>query len=162
MALGTANVPRKTSHFVTSAEFEKFQETYQSTYESAKAAGYEGTEEEFWAAFNKLIVNGGNSGNGGDGVSVEVITRTVSLTTEWAEQEDGTFAQTVSVDGVTGDPEQPIWVDCSLTREDIEADIAVLEAWKCINTVEPGEGSLTFYCYGDTPTVAIPTNVVVM
>lgn len=156
MGFGSANVPRKkvdTSGFVTSKDFESFKKTYASTYESAKAAGYTGTEEEFYTALNDLIINGS---------SVDVSTQTVTLTPEWTEQEDGSFAQTVAVEAVTGADEQPIWVDCSLSREDIEADIAVLEAWSCINTVESAEGSLTFFCYGNTPTVAIPVNVVVM
>jgi len=170
MAFGSANVQRKkvdtsgfvtkkeleNSGFVTSTEFDAFQQTYQSTYESAKAAGYTGTEADFYLSLNDLIINGGSEG------SIEVNTQTVTLTTEWTKQADGTHAQTVVVEGVTGDSAQPIWVDCALTREDIDADIAVLEAWDCINTVEPAEGSLVFYCYGNTPAVSIPVNVVVM
>jgi len=156
MAFGSVNAPRKkvdTSHFVTAEAFETFQATYQSTYESAKAAGYSGTEEEFYAALSEIVNNGS---------TVDVNTQTVTLTTQWIEQADGTYAQTVPMASVTGVAEQPIWVDCSLSREDIEADIAVLEAWSCINTVEPAGGSLTFFCYGETPSVAIPVNVVVM
>lgn len=87
---------------------------------------------------------------------------TATLTTTWTEQSDGTFAQSVSVDEVTADDKQAITVDCDLDGTDIDADIAVLEAWGCVNRCDQGDGKLTFVCYGDKPTVAIPLNVVVM
>lgn len=147
MGIGSVNAPRK------------------STYQSAKAAGYKGTEEEFWADLNNSVSNGGGGsgeGGGSSGGTIDVAVQTTTLTTGWTVQDDGTYAQTVNVEGVTGAADQAIWVDCHLTREDIDADIAILEAWGCINNVEPAEGSLTFYCYGDVPTVAIPVNVVVI
>lgn len=84
----------------------------------------------------------------------------VTLTTNWREQSNGTFAQTITVPGVTADNE--VVVDCNLSGTDIDADIAVLEAWGCVNRASQATNSLTFYCYGDTPTVTIPLNVVVM
>lgn len=92
--------------------------------------------------------------------SPESVTKT--LTTSWTEQSDGTFAQTISVDGVTGEDSQPIVVDIDLDGTDIDADVAVMEAWGCVNRCDPGSGTLKFVCYGNTPTVAIPLNVVVM
>lgn len=142
--------------FATTEEFEEFQKMYQSTYEAIKEAGYTGTETQFYAALKDLIENGGS------GDTIDVNTQTVTLSTRWTEQSDGSHAQTINVTGVTGASDQAIWVDCSLSRNDIEADIAVLEAWSCINTVKPSSGKLTFYCYGDVPSVAIPTNVVVI
>lgn len=123
-----------------------------SAYDLAKEAGYEGTEEDLAEALASM---------GTESASSALKKQTITLSTDWTEQEDGTFAQTVAVEGVTGDAAQPIWADCDLTREDLDADVAVLEAWGCIQTAEPGEGTMTFYCYGDVPSVSIPVKVVV-
>ena len=85
---------------------------------------------------------------------------TAVLSTNWTEQADGTFAQSVTVMGV--ETESEVVVDCNLTGSDIDADIAVMEAWGCVNRAKQATNSLTFYCYADKPTVAIPINVVVM
>lgn len=82
-----------------------------------------------------------------------------TLSTSWMEQADGTYAQTVTVAGVTADNQ--IIVDVDLSGADIDADIAVLEAWGMVNRAKQAANALTFYCYGDVPTVAIPLNVVV-
>lgn len=94
-----------------------------------------------------------DQGGGATGASVSL------SASGWAEQSDGTYAQTVSVADVTADNQ--IIVDCALSGSDVDADIAVLEAWGCVNRCSQAAGSLTFYCYGDVPTVAIPLNVVV-
>ena len=78
----------------------------------------------------------------------------------WTKQSDGTYAQTITVDTVTTESE--VVVDCNLTGTDIDADIEVMEAWGCVNRAAQATNSLTFYCYADKPTVAIPINVVVM
>lgn len=85
---------------------------------------------------------------------------TAVLSTNWTEQADGSYAQSITVEGVASDSE--VVVDCNLTGTDIDADIEVMEAWGCVNRAKQATNSLTFYCYGDTPTVAIPLNVVVM
>lgn len=86
--------------------------------------------------------------------------QSATLTTTWSEQSDGSYAQTVSVTGVTDS--NNVVVDCALTGSDIDADIAVLEGWGCVNRATQDWDSMTFYCYGDVPTVSIPLNVVVM
>lgn len=93
------------------------------------------------------------------GSGVEGVPKSLSPTI-WVEQSDVTFTQTISVDLVTTESE--VVVDCNLTGTDIDADIAVLEAWGCVNRCYQGDKTLTFVCYGDTPTVAIPINLVVM
>lgn len=85
--------------------------------------------------------------------------KTTTLSTSWTEQADGSYAQTVTVSGVTASNQ--IIVDVALSGTDIEADIAVLEAWGMVNRADQAANALTFYCYGDVPTVAIPLNVVV-
>ena len=88
-----------------------------------------------------------------DGVSV-------TLTTNWSEQSNGAFAQTITVAGVTEDNE--VVVDCKLSGTNIDGDIKIMEAWGCVNYATQATNSLTFYCYGDVPTTSIPLNVVVM
>ena len=154
-----------------------------SAYDLAKEGGYTGTEADFKEAMKNFGENFvGATGSdvflyiGPDGSVVPKTAEEVgamlnvsagesvskTLTTSWTEQSDGTFAQTISVDGVTGEDSQPIVVDIDLDGTDIDADIAVMEAWGCVNRCDPGSGTLKFVCYGDTPTVAIPLNVVVM
>ena len=82
------------------------------------------------------------------------------LSTSWTEQADGSFAQSITVAGV--DSESEVVVDCNLTGTDIDADIEVMTAWGCVNRAKQATNSLTFYCYGEIPTVAIPLNLVVM
>jgi len=85
---------------------------------------------------------------------------TVTLSSNWTEQSDGSFANSVTVVGVTNDSE--VVVDCNLTGTDIDADIEVMTAWACVNRATQSANTLTFYCYGDTPTISFPINVVVM
>jgi len=95
-----------------------------------------------------------NAGGGATG-----ITATLSAS-GWTEQSDGSYAQTVSVAGVTEDNQ--VVVDVALSGSDMDADIEVLKAWGYVNRASQAVDSLTFYCYGDVPTVSIPLNVVVM
>lgn len=86
---------------------------------------------------------------------------TVTLSANnWAAQADGSYAQTVSVSGVTSTNQ--VVVDCALTGSDIASDIAVLKDWGYVNRASQASGSLTFYCYGEKPTISLPLNVVVM
>lgn len=85
---------------------------------------------------------------------------TVALPSTWTEQVDGSFATSVTVVGVTSDCQ--VVVDCNLTGTDIDADIEVMTAWGCVNRASQSTNTLTFYCYGETPTISIPINVVVM
>ena len=99
----------------------------------------------------------------GDGTWGEAGTnsqRVILYANNWTTQSDGTYAQSVSVTGVTTDNQ--VVVDCALDGTDIDADIAVLKDWGYVNRASQASGSLTFYCYGEKPTVSIPLNVVVM
>lgn len=93
------------------------------------------------------------------GSGVEGVTKSLSPSI-WVEQSDGSFTQTITVDLVSTDSE--VVVDCNLTGTDIDADIEVMEAWGCVNRAYEGDKTITFVCYGDVPTVAIPLNLVVM
>lgn len=103
-----------------------------------------------------------------EGISVEEALQNVGCdgvsatlsASSWAEQSNGCFSQTVNVSGVTASNQ--VVVDCALSGSDIDADIAMLDGWGCVNRASQASGSLTFYCYRDKPTVNILINVVVM
>lgn len=90
--------------------------------------------------------------------TVDGLQATLSL--GWSERSDGAFELGLTVDGVT--PDSNVIVDCNLTLSDIDADIAVMEAWSCVNNAKVFDGFLVFYCYGEKPTISIPLNLVVM
>lgn len=91
---------------------------------------------------------------------------TYTLTTSgWSDNGDGRYKQTISVPGVTTDPEQVIVVDPALTGADLDADAATLGAWgpddgsgPSSQNVAQGSGTLTFYCT-TVPEVNIPVYV---
>lgn len=85
----------------------------------------------------------------------------------WAQDSDGLYAQTVTVAGVTTDPEQVIVVDVQQTGTDTEADTEALAAWAGEEGSGPaswyvtqGSGTLTFHAK-EAPTVNIPLNIAV-
>lgn len=86
-------------------------------------------------------------------------TQIVTLTTAGWAKNGNRYQQQVSVSGVTADT-PVVLVDCALTGTDLDADAAVLEAWKgpSANNVTQGAGTLTFYSYA-VPAVNIPVNV---
>ena len=102
----------------------------------------------------------------GDGTWSEVTsTKGVSATlvaSEWEAslEYDGALINTISVSGVT--TSNQVIVDCALTSSDKDANIAILQGWGCVNDCKQSSGTLSFYCYGDIPTVNIPLSVVVM
>lgn len=117
-------------------------------YDNAKSAGQINADEFY------MITD-----EGGGGTNVVGVTATLSAS-GWTEQSDGSYAQTVSVAGVTADNQ--VIVDVALSGSDMDADIETLKAWGCVNRASQAVDNLTFYCYGDTPTVSISLNVVVM
>lgn len=91
--------------------------------------------------------------------------QTVTLTiADWVDNDDGRYAQNVSVPGVTSTT-PIVLVDVALTGADLEADAAALAAWcpedgsgPSSQNVVQGNGTLTFFCTS-IPSVAIPINV---
>lgn len=86
--------------------------------------------------------------------------QTVTLTVDgWVQGEDGRYAQTVAVEGVTTDTEV-ILVDVELDTDDTDARAEYLAAWAgpSANEVDQGDGTLTFYA-AEVPTVNLPVNV---
>lgn len=158
----TPNVVRFYKSYINSALPIERGGTNATTAEKArKNLGATATVELTQAEYDALGVYDENTlyvitdGEGEVATSAEEVQ--VTLPTSWS---NGKI--TVNVEGVTGDPNQPIIVDMNLTGTDKDADIAVMEAWGCVNRAYPGVGTITFECYGDTPTIAIPLNVVVM
>jgi len=85
----------------------------------------------------------------------------------WTQDSDGLYAQTITVAGVTADPEQVIVVDVQQTGTDTAADTEALAAWAGEEGSGPaswyvgqGSGTLTLHAK-EAPTVNIPLNIAV-
>lgn len=68
------------------------------------------------------------------------------------------YTQTISVSGITADSK--VVIDVNLTGQTTSAAAAIIEGWGLVNDVQTGAGTLTAYCYGDKPTVALPVNII--
>ena len=90
----------------------------------------------------------------------EVAKYNATLTTTYAEDSNGYQAQTINISGVL-ETDEPI-LNCVTSGTDKDADIAVLQAFSLINRATTGAGTLTVQCFGDAPTVAIPSTLLVV
>lgn len=68
------------------------------------------------------------------------------------------YTQTINVSGITADSK--VVIDVNLTGQTTSAATAIIEGWGLVNDVQTGTGTLTAYCYGDKPTVALPVNII--
>lgn len=96
--------------------------------------------------------------------SLTTVTAVLS-SSAWAQDSDGLYAQTVSVTGVTTDPNQVIVADVQQTGADLDADNEALAGWAgedgkgpSTQYVTQGNGTLTFHAI-EAPTVNIPLNL---
>lgn len=114
----------------------------------------------------------------GEAIATDPIPAATSTTvtlypTGWQEDETQKplYSQTVTVDGITTDPNQVIIVDVNLFSDDstdLNGKAQILEAWRgSVDGTGPasqdcvqGENSLTFYCI-IPPTNAIPLNIAI-
>lgn len=69
------------------------------------------------------------------------------------------YIQTVNITGITADI-SPI-VDIILP-DDINAAIAIIEAWNLVGRIKTNDGNITVICYNDRPTVDIPIQIKVV
>lgn len=71
------------------------------------------------------------------------------------------YVQTITVEGITSAD----WPIADVSFENVTSSddgISLTEAWAMVNRIETGEGTLTAYCYEDTPTVDIPVIIKVV
>lgn len=68
------------------------------------------------------------------------------------------YTQTINVSGITADSK--VVIDVNLTGQTTSAATAIIEGWGLVNDVQTGADTLTAYCYGDKPTVALPVNII--
>ena len=68
------------------------------------------------------------------------------------------YTQTINVSGITADSK--VVIDVNLAGQTTSAATAIIEGWGLVNDVQTGAGTLTAYCYGDKPTVALPVNII--
>lgn len=79
----------------------------------------------------------------------------------WTQQENGSYAQTVSITGKGLTVNSNVIADCALSMSDLDADVEVLTAWGYVNNATLATDSITFYCYAATPDINIPVSVVI-
>lgn len=82
---------------------------------------------------------------------------TATLTTSWGTT--APFSQTVVVTGIKADTKPIIGVDLSDT---VATALAQQEAWNMVSKAVTGANSVTFKCYEEKPTVAIPIQIKVV
>ena len=116
-----------------------------SAYESAVAAGYTGTAEEFAARM---------------AASPTTITFTATIGTTWTGT-SAPYTQNLTVPMVKGytvlEADNPI-IDVVLPGDPVAAN-AILEAWGNVSRIGTVDGGLVITCNGQAPTVAIPIQI---
>lgn len=89
--------------------------------------------------------------------SQSVVSTTATLTANgWSSSTPHT--QTISVDGIT--TSSKVVIDVNLSGQSSDNVSSILEDWSNVNDIQTGSGTLVAYCYGDTPTVNLPINII--
>jgi len=108
----------------------------------------------------KYLTTNGTSASWGTITGLQGVSDTLS-SSGWTQQSSGVYSQSLSITGKGLTAASNVIVDCALSMSDIDADVEVLTAWGCVNNAIAGNNTLTFYCYDEQPTVAIPISVVI-
>lgn len=89
--------------------------------------------------------------------SQSVVSTTATLTANgWSSSTPHT--QTISMDGITTNSK--VVIDVNLSGQSSDNVSSILEDWSNVNDIQTGSGTLVAYCYGDTPTVNLPINII--
>lgn len=72
----------------------------------------------------------------------------------WTENEDGSYSQTVTVEGVLASDAATVDVDMSNVTVDTAADIQ--DAWAMVGSVESQGGGFMLTCYDSVPEIDLP------
>lgn len=111
---------------------------------------------DYWTAADKQeIINEVSAATGGGGSCTVLLPAS-----GWAEQTDGSYAQTASVSGVTIKNRAIADIDMSAATKSTYA--ALEEAWFFVGRVYTVANGITFVCYDGTPEIDISVNVEVL
>lgn len=86
------------------------------------------------------------------------ITKTETITTDWSGS-DAPYTQSVTVSGILASDMPHIAPVYSTTNA---TAIAQKEAWACVSKAETSDGTITFTCFEEKPTIAIPIQIEVI
>ena len=115
------------------------------------------------ADYQAPLVQGSNITLNGNTISAAGLStyRGTLLASGWTAS-GGYYTQTITVSGLKASYTVAPMIDVDLSqtaRNDAAADAAIIEAWGLIGIVNTGANSLTAYCTGNAPTVAVPVMV---
>lgn len=86
------------------------------------------------------------------------ITKTATITSTWSGS-SAPYTQSVTIPGILSTDAPHIM---PVYSTDNAAAISQKEAWSCVNNAVTSDGSITFTCFEDKPTTAIPIQIEVM
>lgn len=107
------------------------------------------------AALAKLQAQVTSAKNTAGGKAVKVL-YTSTLSTSWTANGSNGYMQTVSVSGVLASDTPVIGIVQTST---ISTNQTLLENWALVSRITTAANSITAYCYGDKPTVALPIQI---
>lgn len=107
------------------------------------------------SALAKLQAQVTSAKNTAGGKAVKVL-YTATLSTSWTANGSNGYMQTVSVSGILESDTPVIGVVQTST---ISTNQTLLENWALVSRITTAANSITAYCYGDKPTVALPIQI---
>lgn len=93
--------------------------------------------------------------SGGIKVASKVL-YTATLSTSWTSNSSGGYKQTVTVSGIKSTDTPVIGIVQTST---VSTNQTLLENWALVSRITTANNSITAYCYGDKPTVALPIQI---
>lgn len=107
------------------------------------------------SALAKLQAQVTSAKNTAGGKAVKVL-YTSTLSTSWTANGSNGYMQTVSVSGVLASDTPVIGIVQTST---VATNQTLLENWALVSRITTSNNSITAYCYGDKPTVALPIQI---
>lgn len=107
------------------------------------------------AALAKLQAQVTSAKDTAGGKAVKVL-YTSTLSTSWTANGSNGYMQTVSVSGVLASDTPVIGIVQTST---VATNQTLLENWALVSRITTANNSITAYCYGDKPTVALPIQI---
>ena len=107
------------------------------------------------SALSKLQAQVTSAKNTAGSKAVKVM-YTATLSTSWTANGSNGYKQTVSVSGVLASDTPVIGIVQTST---VATNQTLLENWALVSRITTANNSITAYCYGDKPTVALPIQI---